>query len=419
MKHHHILGLIIFLYFLSPKTSFGQINNTSNQYNNDSLYHSAREFAFNGERIKARTICRDILNHNNNYYDALVLIGRTYIWDSQLDSARLVLNEVLSKKPAYYDAIDGLIDVEYKSDHYESCIRQCDIGLIAFANDKNFQIKKSKALIAIPQYDKATYLLKGVLTRDSVNTEAQKLLADISLAQIKNKISVNYTYDYFEKNMIDPWQLAYLQYKRETSFGSLIGRLNWANRFNTKGLQYELDAYPKTSKSSYLYLNLGYSDATIFPHFRSGMEYNRKLPAAFEASLGFRYLAFSSSDVVIYTASLGKYIGNNWLSARTYVTPSNIGTSVSGSLSGRRYFTDQDNYLGLRFSYGTSPDDRKELISSVSVLRVKSESIKIEFNKKFNRVWILNLATIYENEEYYPSRFRYILTGDITISRLF
>ena len=419
MKHHHTLILIAFLFFFFPEHSFGQINNNSIQFNNDSLYQSARTFAFNGKRVKARSICRDILNHNSNYYDALVLIGRTYIWDSQLDSARLVLNEVLSKKPTYYDALDGLIDVEYKSDHYEACIGQCDIGLSAYANDKNFQIKKAKALIVIPQYDKATTLLKDVLTRDSVNTEAQKLLAGIRLAQIKNKISLNYTYDYFEKNMIDPWQLAYLQYKRETSFGSIIGRINWANRFNTKGLQYELDAYPTTGKSSYLYLNVGYSDATIFPHFRSGFEYNRKLPAAFETSLGFRYLAFSSSDVVIYTASLGKYLGNFWFSARTYVTPGNIGTSVSGSLSGRRYFPDQDNYLGMRLSFGTSPDERKELISSVSVLHVKSESVKIEFNKKLNRVWIINLATIYENEEYYPSKFRYILSGDITISRLF
>jgi YaiO family outer membrane protein len=419
MKHHHTLKLIVFLYFFFPEISFGQISNNSTQFNNDSLYHSAREFAFNGQRIKARTICRDILHHNSNYYDALVLIGRTYTWDSQLDSARLVLNEVLSKKPAYYDAIDGLIDVEFKSDHFEACIRQCDLGLTAYVNDKNFQLKKAKALIAIPQYDKATTLLKDVITQDPVNTEAHKLLNEIRVAQIKNKISLNYTYDYFEKNMIDPWQLAYLQYKKETTFGSIIGRINWANRFNTKGLQYELDAYPKTGKSSYLYLNLGYSDVAIFPHFRSGVEYNRKLPAAFETSFGLRYLAFSGSDVVIYTASLGKYIGNYWLSARTYITPGSIGTSVSGSITGRRYLDDQDNYLGLRISYGTSPDDRKELISSVSVLRVKSESIKIEYNKKINRVWILNLATIYENEEYYPSKFRYILTSDITISRLF
>lgn len=419
MKHHYSLGFFIILCFFFTGTSFGQNDKNIIQINSDSLYNTARQLAFNGQRAKARSICKEILHYKNGYYDAWVLIGRTYIWDNQPDSARMAFTEVLSKKQGYYDAIDGLIDVEYKTDQYEACIKQCDIALSFNPNDKNFQIKKAKALIAIPEYEKATVLLNDLLTRDSSNIDAQQLLSDISLATIKNKISLNYTYDYFEKRMIEPWQLAYVQYSRQTSFGSVIGRINYANRFSTKGLQYEVDAYPKISKSSYLYLNLGYSDKSIFPHFRSGAEWNIKLPSAFEASLGFRYLSFTSSDVFIYTASVGKYIGNYWLSARTFITPSKIGTSVSGSLAGRKYFSDKDNYLGLRFSYGTSPDDRKDLLTSVSVLHVKSESMRLEWNKKFNQVWILNVAAIYENEEYFPSKFRYILTGDITISRSF
>ena len=419
MKQHNTFGLIVIFIFILMGTSFAQNDKTALPINSDSLYSEARQLAFNGQRAKARSICREILQYKKSYSDAWVLIGRTYIWDGKSDSARLAFNEVLSLKPGYYDAIDGLIDVEYKSDNYEACIKQCDIALSFNPNDKNFQIKKAKALIAIPQYDKATAVLKEVIAKDSVNTEAKKLLSDINLATIKNKISLDYTYDYFERRMIEPWQLAYVQYSRKTSIGSVIGRINYANRFSTKGLQYELDAYPKVSKSSYLYLNLGYSDASIFPHFRSGVELFRSLPSAFEASLGFRYLSFVTSDVFIYTASFGKYIGNYWLSARTFVTPGSIGTSVSGSLTGRKYFADKDNYLGLRVSYGTSPDDRRDLLTSVSILHVKSESVKMEWSKKFNQVWILNIAAIYENEEYYPSLFRYILTGDVTISRSF
>jgi len=416
MKRHYSLGFFIILCFFFTGTSFGQNDKNNIQINNDSLYNTARQLAFNGQRAKARSICREILHYKNDYYDAFVLIGRTYIWDNQPDSARMVFQEILSVKPGNYDAIDGLIDTEYKSDNYEACIKQCDIGLSFNPNDKNFQIKKAKALIAIPQFDKATALLIEVIKHDTVNSEAKKLLVDIRLANLNNKVSLNYTYDYYEKRMIDPWQLAYAQYSRQTTFGSVIGRINYANRFNTKGFQYEVDAYPKISKSSYLYLNLGYSDISIFPHFRSGGELNSKLPSAFETSLGFRYLNFISSDVFIYTASLGKYIGNYWLSARTYITPDKIGASISGSITGRKYFANKDNYLGLRFSYGTSPDERKDLLTTVSVLHVKSESIKLELSKKINQVWIINLATVYENEEYIPSQFRYILTGDITIS---
>jgi YaiO family outer membrane protein len=374
---------------------------------------------FNGNRARARSMCFSIVKNRITYFDAWVLIGRTYTWDNKYDSARMAFREVLSREQGYYDAIDAMIDLEYWTDHYEACIKQCNIGLSFHAKDRNYQIKKTKALIALKQFDKATLILNGIITTDTVNKDANDLLNAIRLARIKNKITINYSYACFEKRMIAPWHLAYLQYSRQTSFGTIIGRLNYANRYNTNGLQVEADAYPSLTKSSYLYLNLGYSDKFIFPHFRSGAEIYEKLPSAFEASLGFRYLSFASSDVFIYTASMGKYIGNYWLSARTYITPDKIGTSVSGMLMARRYFADKDNYVGIRFSYGTSPDDRKNLLTSNEILHVKSDAVRLEFNKKLKQVWIINLAAIYENEEYYPAKFRYIITGDITVSMLF
>lgn len=419
MKHLLKEGYIIIFCFFFAGTSFGQLAVNANTNNSDSLYNAARIMAFDGNRTGARSICFNIVKHRNTAYDAWILIGRTYTWDDKYDSARVAFNEVLSKEKGYYDAIDAMIDLEYWNNHYEACIAQCDNGLSYHENDRNFQIKKSKSLVALNQFEKAKILLNDIVIHDIDNNDARKLLETIRQAERANKITVNYSYSYFEKRMITPWQLAYLQYSRRTSFGTIIGRINYASRFNTGGLQIETDAYPRITKTTYMYVNLGYSEKFIFPRFRSGAELYRKLPSAFEASLGFRYLSFTSSDVVIYTASAGKYIGNYWLSARTFITPDKIGTSISGMLTARRYFSDADNYLGIRLSYGTSPDDRKNLLTSSDILHVKSDAARVEFNKKLKQIWIINLAAICENEEYYPSRFRYIFTGDITVSVLF
>ncbi len=41
-----------------------------------------------------------------------------------------------------------------------------------------------------------------------------------------------------------PWHLTYLEYSRKLKFGTIIARLNYANRFKKNGLQLETDGYP-------------------------------------------------------------------------------------------------------------------------------------------------------------------------------
>ncbi|MGI8843297.1 MAG: YaiO family outer membrane beta-barrel protein [Gemmatimonadaceae bacterium] len=157
---------------------------------------------------------------------------------------------------------------------------------------------------------------------------------------------------------IDAWQLASLSVSRRTERGSLIGRVNWANRFATSGTQVEMDAYPRLTSRTYAYLNGGYSDASIFPKWRLGAELYANLPRAWEASIGFRQLRFGGSPVTLYTGTIARYVGNYWISARPFVHFKDTGTSASLGLTARRYFEDADRYVGATVSYGSSPSDR-------------------------------------------------------------
>jgi YaiO family outer membrane protein len=382
-------------------------------------YQEAKDLAYNGQRAQAREVCRKILAKEYDS-DVAVLMARTFAWDGQYDSSRVVIAEVLKRYPTHWDALDAISDVQYWDKKYPEAIVYCDIALSKDAKDQHFMFKKAVLLNAKGDYDQAVFQLESLLKINPANAEARKKLSDIRLDQQKNRIRLTYTYDFFEKNANkDPWHLAAISYARKASFGTIIGRLNWAERFGSKGFQYEMDAYPHLSENNYLYLNLGYSDLTIFPKIRSGAEWYHSFPKAFEGSLGMRALFFNNSNTYMFTGTVGKYAGNYWLSLRSFVTPSSNGTSISGSIQARRYFSDPENYIGLRLGYGVSPDDRSYGDGSSTYLKLKSQSVRGEFNHLFNKIWTLNVGASLSHEEFPAVGYILNYSFDFGIGRSF
>src|ERR1035437_1107043 len=139
----------------------------------------AREFAYNNGKARSRQICRQTLAHDSTYWDAAVLMGRTYIWDQKYDSARIVLTKVIAQRAGYYDAVDALIDAELLSDNFPAAIKIADIGLSFHPNDGLLLYKKARALNKSGDFQKASDILNQVLTRDPSNKDANSLLLSI------------------------------------------------------------------------------------------------------------------------------------------------------------------------------------------------------------------------------------------------
>ncbi len=384
-------------------------------------YEEARNLAFNGDRAKARQLCRAILA-NGFDSDVALLLGRTYAWDGKYDSTRIVLNEVLSRNPNNMDALDAFVDVEYWSENYDKAIEYCDLALKKAPYSEDFLLKKARILHSNEKYREAVTTLEDFIQKYPGQAEALKKLQEYRPDVMKNKLKISYTLDFFDKDFNrDPWQLTAFSYGRKTKLGSVIARVNMAQRFGDTGFQYELDAYPKISENNYVYLNYGFSKSSGFPDNRFGIELYHNFPKSFEGSIGMRQLYFSSSNVSIFTATLGKYVSNYWISLRSYVTPGSDGTSVSGQLQARRYFSDPENYIGLRLGYGVSPDDNQNLvdINAKSRLTLKTRSIRMEYNHIISRIWILNGGATWGNEELIPGTYSGYYSFDISIARLF
>ena len=184
--------------------------------------------------------------------------------------------------------------------------------------------------------------------------------------------------------------------------GSIIGFINYANRFNSNGVQYEIDAYPHISKTFYAYVSGAYSgDVGIFPQSRVGFSLYANLPSSFEGDVGFRYLHFTG-DTWIYTASVGKYIGDFWLNFRTYLTPSNSSISQSYTFKARYYTGGADDYLSLGIGTGISPDDPRNIIllNGGNNYKLISNNVSAAWYHSFKRLNVFFITASLDNQEY-------------------
>ncbi|WP_297691621.1 YaiO family outer membrane beta-barrel protein [uncultured Eudoraea sp.] len=257
--------------------------------------------------------------------------------------------------------------------------------------------------------------------RQQNNSEksATKELKETEAKSFKNRIGIISSVDVFDI-VYDPMIYSGVEYIRETEIGRIIPRVNFSNRFNTNGLQYEMDFYPKISKTFYAYTNYGYSNERIFPNHRAGAELYANLPKALEVSAGIRYLDFVTSRAIIYTGSAGLYSGNYYFSLRPYLTPRSDGPiGVSGSLLARKYYQDRENYFGVNLILGYSPEIKQlisdsDIIIAQTLLFVESQQLLFEYQftaKSLTNSYRASLGVTRQELVFDPGKFFWAISA--------
>lgn len=386
----------------------------------DSLYKEARKYAFSGERNKAKSIAKKAIDLSPNYLEIQVFLGRLYTWDEQYDTARYYYNNIINKQNDYLEAYSAWCDLELWSDNYAKALELSKLALKYDSTNSALLLRKAKAEVNLNKVAEAGETMNFALKynhKDPLLFEYNEL---IKRKLQKNKISFSYDRDEFNKTFA-PWNLYSIAYTRNTNaIGSLILRLNRADRFGTSGNQYELDAYPSLGEKMYMYLNVGVSDISIFPTYKWGASIYRSLPKSFEAELGIRYLQFSTSTIV-YTASVGKYWKNFWFSLRPNFIPNSSGSSGSLTLSTRYYINDANNYIGVIVGSGISADEvrinRTDKNGNNSLL--KSNRLRLTYQKPFKRNIIAGIGLGVSEEETSFSGFRTNYNFNFNIEKIF
>jgi len=300
------------------------------------------------------------LEKSPDYADIRLFLGRVYTWNDNLDSARFQFNQVIAKDPKNIEAYSAIFDTEYWNNNYARALDYANQGLLYDPSSSELLIKKAKALNALKDKKQALAVLKNYSKDNPIqDTDTVKSYYDLLRKQdTKNLIDLSYEYVYFDKRFDDPWHYTSLDYTRNTSIGSITGRLIYSNRFRKDGLQGEIEAYPSITKGIYAYVGAAYSQADIFPRFRGGISLYYTLPKSFDAETGFRYLDFNPNKTYIYVLAIGKYTGNFYFNLKSYISPDVEVFSHSYTLSARYYFSDRFNFVGVQVGTGISPDDK-------------------------------------------------------------
>jgi len=373
-----------------------------NNSSTDDLFKQARSAAFDQKNYPlAISLSKQALIKSPDYTDISVFLGRLYTWTDKTDSARAIFKAVLDKHPDNEDAAFADGSLEYWNNNSAAALTVVNNGVKYHPLSKDLLLLKGKILNNLKQYKAADSTLNILIKTDPANSDARSLDERVKDNASVNKISLSYDYIYFDKEFSSPWQLAEIDYSRQTSLGSIIGTLNYANRFNTNGLQYEVDMYPHLSKLFYAYVSGAYSgDGSIFPKYRAGFSLYANLPNSFDGELGFRYLYFSG-PTWIYTAAVGKYVGDFRFNLRTYLTPSFGSISQSYSLNARYYTGGTDDYFTFTIGTGVSPDDPRNIIllNNGNKYKLSSDNIEAGYRRSFKRN-ILFINVSLDNQEY-------------------
>lgn len=330
---------------------------TSDEPTVDEQFEIAREAAFNqGDYDEARRLAYNALESSPDYHGIRIFIARLYSWEGNYDESRIELEKVLQADTNNRVAFVELLNVESRSGNLNQALQVSDRVLNHYPQDEEFLLQRADILYSFENYERSEQVYESILDLNPSSITARDGLESVQLKQMKYSVSLSFRHDRFGE-IFDPWNFYELQLSRQTKYGSVIGRLQYANRFSINGVQFNLDAYPSIANGLYAYLSAGYSDATIYPGYRFGASLYKSLPRAFEIEGGLRYLNFSTSETYIYTASLTKYRGSYMFTGRTYFVPSSVGNSLSGNLLIRRYFGSARKYASISSGYGTASND--------------------------------------------------------------
>jgi YaiO family outer membrane protein len=334
--------------------------------------------------------------------EILVFVGRTYSWAGNIDSSGHYLRMAIAADSLLEDAHIAYSDLLYWNKKNEEALAVCERGLRLLPNSQPLHLRKAKVLMAMGNYKTALHVTDTLLRADKHNTEVRALNTTLKDLYYKNRVTLKFDYATFDKQFPDPWLFYSIEYNRITKLGAIVARVNQVERFRQQGQQYEIDLYPKISKTFYLYLNAGYADqVAILPRWRSGVSLFANLPHAFEAEAGIRHLQFTN-DVFFYTGYVGKYYKNFLFSSRVFVTPSTTGYARSAGIAIRYYTGGADDFISLNTMAGVSPDDRRYNLQINTDNKLQSYLGELTYRKSIRKINIISCNVSLFRQEYRP-----------------
>ncbi len=375
------------------------------QINTDSLllqaYESLKQKEYSGA-LKQAHLGKKI---SPEYLDFQVLIGRVHQLTNQRDSARFYLNRVLEKNTAYEEAFLYLINLELETENYEHAERVINNAITIHPENKNFRFKKLQLYQSKEAVESERTYLKELSTLYPENSEIKQRIFWLDSRFNSNRIGLQYSLTSFNRDGVGPWHLGTIQYIGERKWGSVLGRINYANRRSNgsqliDGVQFEGESYFFTGENSYANVSIGYSEDLVFPKWRLGASYFQTLPRGWELDLGARYTYVAQNSIPAGILGVGKYFGSYWMHLRSFFQEQNTNVYPAFTLTSRYYYNTRFDYVNFILGYGTSPDERVILADLDQRVELNSYRAGLGYYRQFGKHFIAGVQAVYNRQEY-------------------
>lgn len=294
----------------------------------------------------------------------------------------------------------------------------------AFPEYGDARILLGRILAWQKKYDEAAAVIDTLLQSDPDNADARSAMTDISQwsrseTPVSTELKAGYSFDHFSIPYSRYWQVvtagAGHKFKWGTAsaganIGSLISGDPAGN--NVTEIQFEAEAWPRITDKNYAFIAYAYSPGSYFPAHRAALEVWQVLPAGMAVSAGLNFYYFDRA-IYIACASVEKYAGQFWFSAKGYLYFKDNGPTTSLYLNARRYFRDKD-YLQATVGFGTAPDEPFDIRSDL--MRLSAYSIRLYYNVAVTQRITLKVGGGYSREEYDEEVWRNRFEGGLFLS---
>lgn len=230
----------------------------------------------------------------------------------------------------------------------------------------------------------------------------------------RNQIGVSQEEDYVN-DLESYWSFSSLYYYRRTDRGIVGARVNYANKYNIGGEQYQIEAYPVLTPNIYTALTVAISNTSqqVYPKYQYLIEPYFNLPYGFEVSVGQRFVRSFDTNIYTYTGSIGKNIGQYFIWFRPYhYTPKSSDYFEAGI---KRYFECLDNtYVSFKMGMGRAPD-----IGDVpplnQITNISTKMIGIDGQFHVTKSMLVHLGAGYTKQVFLSGHVREITNGSVNL----
>lgn len=355
---------------------------------------------------KALKIAPDYLDYN-------LVLGKAQEMTSEIDKARQNYERVINQNKDYKAAFIYLFNLEFQAENYQRAKEVSEIAIKFHPDEDDFYFKKLSTFEPLEDFQGEYTFIKEIKPRFPDDNDLERRLVNLELRFNFDIAGITYSLTNFDRENVGPWHLLGIQYVRQRKWGSLISRLNYADRQsavgnNSVGLQYELESYVFTGKKSYSYFGGSYSNDNVFPTWRFRYSYFRFFEKGWGADMGARYTQ-TFDDRQFYTAALGlnKYLGSYWIYLTSYVmTENNEKFYPAFTLTTRYYLDTRFDFISVNLGYGNSPDERSTLGQFQSRVSTESYRINLGYFRMLNQRYLVGIQGGYNNQEFLPNRFQ-------------